>query len=219
MKLSKYAPFLVSDPRDEMIRFVTGVSDDLQEKCHSAMLNYNMNISRPMVHAKHVEEARAKRKNRDAKRARSFDGDSSKNMIEIQDKSRFKKRISNQVPSNFPKNSGYRMDNPKPKKGKGTSSPTEKPTCGSTMAPKKNHFYALRSRCEQETSPDVVTGMLKIFSIDGYALLDSGATLSFVTPLVAKKFDILPDILHEHFLMSTPVSEYVVAKKDKGGEV
>ena len=55
--------------------------------------------------------------------------------------------------------------------------------------------------------------MLKIFSIDGYALLDSGATLSFVTPLVAKKFDILPDILHEHFLMSTPVSEYVVAKK------
>ena len=78
-------------------------------------------------------KGKSRRKNRDAKRARSFDGDSSKNMIEIQDKSRFKKRISNQVPSNFPKNSGYRMDNPKPKKGKGTSSPTEKPTCGSTM--------------------------------------------------------------------------------------
>ena len=51
-------------------------------------------------------------------------------MLDIQEKPRFKKRISNQVPSNFPKNSGYRMDNPKPKKGKGTSSPTEKPTCG-----------------------------------------------------------------------------------------
>ena len=42
-----------------------------------------------------------------------FDGGSSKNSLEIKDKHRFKKRVSN----------------PKPKKGKGTSSPTEKPTC------------------------------------------------------------------------------------------
>ena len=55
--------------------------------------------------------------------------------------------------------------------------------------------------------------MLKVFSIDVYALLDPGATLSFVTPLVAKKFDILPDILHEHFLVSTPVGESIFAKK------
>ena len=33
--------------------------------------------------------------------------------------------------------------------------------------------------------------MLKVFSIDVYAFLDLGAILSFVTPLVAKKFDIL----------------------------
>ena len=33
-KLSKYAPSLVSYPRDEMIRFVTEVSDDLKEECH-----------------------------------------------------------------------------------------------------------------------------------------------------------------------------------------
>ena len=31
---------------------------------------------------------------------------------------------------------------------------------------KKNRFYDLRTRGEQETSPDVVTGMLKIFTID-----------------------------------------------------
>ena len=48
---------------------------------------------------------------------------------------------------------------------------------------------------EQSTSPDVVTGMLKVFSVDEYALLDLGATLSFVTPLVPKKFYILPDML------------------------
>ena len=55
---------------------------------------------------------------------------------------------------------------------------------------------------EQEISPEVVTGMLKIFTLDVYALLDQGATLSFVTPIVAtKKIDALTDILHESFLM------------------
>ena len=63
---------------------------------------------------------------------------------------------------------------------------------GSSDSP-KNRFYALRSRGEQETSPDVVTSMLKVFSLDVYALLDPDTTLSFVALLVAKKFDILPD--------------------------
>ncbi|XP_069150268.1 uncharacterized protein [Solanum lycopersicum] len=76
---------------------------------------------------------------------------------------------------------------------------------GSNEAPNKNRFYALRSRGEQETSPGLVTFMLKVLSIDVYALLDLGATLSFVTPLLSKKFDILPDILHEPFIVSTPV--------------
>ena len=52
---------------------MTGVSGDLQEECHSAMLHFNMNIYRLMLHVKHVEEARSKRKTRDSKRARSFD--------------------------------------------------------------------------------------------------------------------------------------------------
>ena len=55
--------------------------------------------------------------------------------------------------------------------------------------------------------------MLKVITIDAYALLDPGATLSFVTPFVAKKFDILPDILHEPFIVSTPVDESVTAEK------
>ena len=83
---------------------------------------------------------------------------------------------------------------------------------GSSDSPKKNRFYALRSRAEQDTSPDMVTGMLKIFTLDVYALIDPGDTLSFVTPLVAKKFDVLPDILHEHFIVSTSVGDSVVSK-------
>ena len=55
--------------------------------------------------------------------------------------------------------------------------------------------------------------MLKVFSIDVYALLNPRSTLSFVTPLVAKKIDILPNIIHEPFIMSTPVGASVIAKR------
>ena len=55
--------------------------------------------------------------------------------------------------------------------------------------------------------------MLKVLSIEVYLLLDPDATLSFFTPQVATNFDILPDILHEPFIVSTPVGESVVAKR------
>ena len=58
----------------------------------------------------------------------------------------------------------------------------------------------------------MVTGILKVFSIRAYDLLDQGTTLSFVTPLVAKCFEILPDFLHEPFIVSTLVGELDVAK-------
>ena len=78
---------------------------------------------------------------------------------------------------------------------------------------KRNNFYALKSQDDQERSTDVVDSMLQLFSFDAYALLDLGATLSFVTPLVSMKFKILPDILDEPFSVSTPVGDSVVAKR------
>ena len=84
---------------------------------------------------------------------------------------------------------------------------------GSNEAPKKNRFYDFLSRGDQQTSANVLTGMLKFFSIDVYALLDPGSTLSFVTPLVAKIVDILHDILHETFIVSTPMDESVVTRR------
>ena len=59
----------------------------------------------------------------------------------------------------------------------------------------------------------MVTGMLKVFSVDVYALLDPSASISFVTHLPSKKFDTLPNILHDPFIVSTPVGESVVVKK------
>ena len=143
----------------------------------------------------------------------------------FQNKPRFKKRLSNQFPSNLPKAREDRASNPKYQNERGTSSPSKKPSCGkcgkkhwgeflvemenffghdkngnkvrdcynvkgqdngsghtngsNADASKKNHFYSLWSWGEQESSPNVVTGMLQVFSINVYSLLDPGATLSF----------------------------------------
>ena len=83
-KFSKYAPSVVSNPRDEMSNFLMGVSEHLVEECRSATLDDNMNICRLMTHAQQVEYTRLRRKNREAKRAKSFDSDSSKGRLELQ---------------------------------------------------------------------------------------------------------------------------------------
>ena len=75
--------------------------------------------------------------------------------------------------------------------------------------PKRNIFYALKGREEQENSVDVVTGMLQVFLISVYALLDPGSTRSFVTPLHALTFRILPEVQHDRIVLSTPLGENV----------
>ncbi|TMX05474.1 hypothetical protein EJD97_018752 [Solanum chilense] len=172
--------------------------------------------NRPLrgVHARRVEEAKAKRNSRNSKRARSFDGGSSKNKLEIQDNPRFKKQVYNQVPSMFPKDRDGKGNITRSKKGRSVNSTNEKLTCskcgnghlgeclvrtgncfscgksghkmrycpkmnrqerggqdkasGSSDAIMKNHFCTLRCRGEQETTPDMVTNMLKDFTIDIY---------------------------------------------------
>ncbi|XP_069151096.1 uncharacterized protein [Solanum lycopersicum] len=79
--------------------------------------------------------------------------------------------------------------------------------------PKRNRFYALKGREEQEKSADVVTGMLQVFSTSVYALLDPGSTLSFVTPLLALTFEVLPEVLHDPIVVSTPLGENVKADR------
>ena len=61
---SKYAPSLVSNPRDEMSCFLMRMSDDLVEECRSAMLHDNINISHLLVYAKQGDESRLTRNNR-----------------------------------------------------------------------------------------------------------------------------------------------------------
>ncbi|XP_049345423.1 uncharacterized protein LOC125809935 [Solanum verrucosum] len=218
-----------------------------------------------------AQEQKLKQVNREVKRARTDDGNSSKGKFEVKSKPRFKKRFSNQVSSSTPRVNKERVSNPTPQRGNSGSTYVERlscPKCGkkndgkclvgtnscfncgksshikrdcpllrvkrrdgqqvppsgpNSDAPKKNRFYALQCRGDQESSPDILTGMLKVFSIDIYELLDPGATLSSVTPFVAMKFEVLPEELLEPFSVSTPISGswkhgHLGAKRNKTAE-
>ena len=54
--------------------------------------------------------------------------------------------------------------------------------------------------------------MLQVFDLDIYALLDTGATLSFVTPYIEFNFSVPPETLLEPFLISTLVGDLVIAR-------
>ena len=86
IKLSKYASSLVSNDRDEMSRYVKGVSEDLEEECRASMLHENMDRSKLMVHAQQVEDSCIRKKNRDAKKAKSLESSSSKSRLDVKDK-------------------------------------------------------------------------------------------------------------------------------------
>ena len=77
----------------------------------------------------------------------------------------------------------------------------------------ENRLYAIPSRQEQEKSPDVFTGMIKVFTFDVYAFLDPVESLSFVTSYVVNQFKILSKQLCEPFYVSTPVGESILAER------
>ncbi|WMV19249.1 hypothetical protein MTR67_012634 [Solanum verrucosum] len=66
-----------------------------------------------------------------------------------------------------------------------------------------NREYAITSLQDLENSPDVVS-MFNVFTFDVYALIYPGASLSFVTPIVAMRFDIFLDQLLKLLTVSTP---------------
>ena len=79
-----------------------------------------------------------------------------------------------------------------------------------------NCIYGITIHQEQENSLDVVTGMIKVFTYDVYALLDPEVSLSFVTPYVAMNFDVFCEQLFETFSVSTPVGESILGERTYG---
>ena len=94
-----------------------GVSEKLRKECRASMIHDNMELSRLIVHSPQVEDSCLRKKNREAKKAWSVESGSSKNMFDLQDKPKFKKRFSNQVPSNLFKNFNNKGSNPKSQRG------------------------------------------------------------------------------------------------------
>ena len=72
-----------------------------------------------------------------------------------------------------------------------------------------NNIYSITSFQEQENSPDFVTSMIKVFSLDVYSLLNLGASLSFVTSYVENNYAIPPEKICEPFCVSISI-EYIV---------
>ena len=177
-----------------------------------------------------MEESRLKRKNRKAKRDKSYEGGSCKIRLDIQEKTRLQKRFSNKVPSKFSRllmrgcltlslkrvevlahqarsqlvdnvakkhygdclvgtdycfgcgKSGNKVRNCLNVKRQDKGNRQSQSSGSNVDAPKTNRFYALCSRGEQVSYPDVMTDMLQVFSSDVYALLDMGVTFLFLLP-------------------------------------
>ena len=70
------------------------------------------------------------------------------------------------------------------RKYQGKENSQEQATVANPNTPKKNRFYDLKSRGDQDDSPDVFTNTFHGFSIHVNSSLDPGATLYFVTSFV-----------------------------------
>ena len=62
--LSRYAPSLVSNTRDEMSHFVMGVANLVREECRTTMLHDYMTLARLMVYEQWIEDSKLKRMSR-----------------------------------------------------------------------------------------------------------------------------------------------------------
>ena len=71
--LSRYTLSLVSNPRDEMSRFVTGVANLLREECRTVMLHDDVTLSRLMVYDQSIKESKLGCIDKNMKRSGSSD--------------------------------------------------------------------------------------------------------------------------------------------------
>lgn len=71
----------------------------------------------------------------------------------------------------------------------------------------------MHARQEVEETPDNVIGTLKVYDFDVYALLDMGDILTFVTPFLANRFNLCPEVYVEPFEVCTPVGKSIIVRR------
>lgn len=77
----------------------------------------------------------------------------------------------------------------------------------------QNCIYVLSGRQNLDSSPDVVTYILSIFSLSMYALIDPGSNLSYISPFVASKYGKKPELLCQPLEVSMRVGEPMVVRR------
>ncbi|KAH0720138.1 hypothetical protein KY284_005168 [Solanum tuberosum] len=218
-QLSRYAPEMVADMRNKISLFVAGL----------------------MVYVQQVEEEKL-RDREEFKNKRAKTGNESGQQKSNANRSSFQQKQKGPAPSSAsapaPKNkSEYNSPNFRAKPAylhggmaQGGSKPPACAKCGRNhsvappdrAAPRgatsgagggSNCLYAITSCQEQEGSQDVVTGMIQVFNFNVYALLDPGASLSFVTSHVTMNFDVQLEQLSGPFSVSTLVGESIRAER------
>ncbi|KAH0644675.1 hypothetical protein KY284_032559 [Solanum tuberosum] len=192
-----YAPNMMEDSRDKMSRFLTGVSNLVEEECRTAMLHHDMDISRLM--------------NRGWKLLQCSNG---------QGRLRFRQRFSNQGSSSAPRVNKDRVSNPKPQGGNSGGSIVARPNCAKYGRNNDGKYLVCTNGCfsfwenwplDERLKEGKINKLLQ--AVQTLMPKNTGATLSFVTPSVAMKFEILSEVLLEPFTVSTPVGYSVVAKR------
>ncbi|XP_070011776.1 uncharacterized protein [Nicotiana sylvestris] len=210
----RYAPTIVADMSDRVHQFVSGLGAHLINECTTASLNQGMDIARIQAYAQGLEDRkRQQRANREHDRGQQKRARFAGNTGEFR----------GGFISQFPRRQSY-----PPKASVGASSSSVRPprlsmqtSAGrgrgrfgaSGSGGQQNRIYALSSRQDLESSPDVVTGILSIFFIDMYALIDLGSTLLYISPFIASKWDKERELLHKSFEVSMPMGESVVVRR------
>uniref|UniRef100_M1DH66 Gag-pol polyprotein n=1 Tax=Solanum tuberosum TaxID=4113 RepID=M1DH66_SOLTU len=153
------------------------MSEMVVKECRTTMLINDMDMSHIMVHDQSIEGEKFKEKTRQTKRAKTDDGNFSHARSDGHGRPRFRQTFSGQGSSNAsPKFNKERVSNHKPQGGNESQSSLPMSTCvrcgkkhegregkqappsgAGSNTPKKNQFYAVQTRGEQEGSPDVVT--------------------------------------------------------------
>lgn len=93
-----------------------------------------------------------------------------------------------------------------------SSTPTPK-GAPSSFGTRRNHLCALTTQQKSKASPDVMTGTLKLFSLDVYYLLNLVSFLSYVIPFMALHFGFGPKCVSNLFSISTSVGNSIIARR------